>query len=232
MSRKVNPIFDSEPSQHHIYNFEISKPYIKHKKIIDIGCWSGLLEKMTSKIASQATGVDPDSQAIKLAKMTVPMANFKVGSALAIPFKNEDFDTALMFEVIEHIPRNTEKLAFEEVNRILKNKGLFIMSTPNSHPISILLDPAFFLIAHRHYSIKQLKFFLEDAGFKILNIKITGGLFFLLRSILELIWKHVFRKRLILPDWYYNFVSDEYEKGGFATIHIIAQKISPPKMFS
>jgi 2-polyprenyl-3-methyl-5-hydroxy-6-metoxy-1,4-benzoquinol methylase len=38
-----------------------------------------------------------------------------------------------MWEVIEHIPRNTETRALGELFRILKNNACLLLSTPNDH---------------------------------------------------------------------------------------------------
>lgn len=230
--RKVDLLYDRTPSKHHLYNFSLSKKYIKGKKVLDIGCWTGQIETLSVKIAKKMIGIDPNDFAIIQAKKLVPKAQFKTASALSLPFRENSFDTVLFFEVIEHLPDNSESKVLSEINRVLKPDGYLIMSTPNNNFFSIILDPAYFLIGHRHYSIINLIDMLTDNGFKTLGSHVTGGILFLFKSILESISKHLFRKKLVLPDWYMEKLDKEYAHGGIASIHIIAQKISPPKMSS
>jgi ubiquinone/menaquinone biosynthesis C-methylase UbiE len=226
MSRKVNLSFDENPSIHHIYNFNLAKPYIKNKIVLDIGCWTGQIEKLASKYTKKITGLDPSKEAIKIAKTKNKTANFIVGSATKLKFPKQSFDTVIFVEVIEHIPQGTEKIAIKEINRVLKPKGHLILSTPNNNIISIMLDPAFFLIKHRHYSVKEITNLLEKENFQIKKIYKTGGIFFLTKSILETICKYSLGKKPKIS-WLERRVEAEYQNVGFATIHFIAQKKSP-----
>ena len=70
-----------------------------------------------------------------------------------------------MWEVIEHIPPNNETRARGELARVLKDNGILLLSTPNDHLISILLDPAYFLRGHRHYNISKIKEIIQSTGF-------------------------------------------------------------------
>lgn len=69
-----------------------------------------------------------------------------------------------MWEVIEHIPPNTETHALRELFRVLKNGGSFLLSAPNDHLISKLLDPAYFLRGHRHYHINKIAKLMESVA--------------------------------------------------------------------
>ena len=71
------------------------------------------------------------------------------------------------WEVLEHIPKDTEKKMFNEVNRVLKPGGIFYISTPYNNVISNIFDPAWWLIGHRHYSLEKVKKYAQDAGFEI-----------------------------------------------------------------
>lgn len=221
--RQVNKSFDEDPSIHHQFNFEISKPYIKNKKVLDIGCWTGQFEKIAITTTNKISGIDPDKYAIKFSKQKFPNLEFKVGDALNLPYKNKTFNTVTFLEVIEHVPLNTENKAISEIKRVLKPKGYLILSTPKNHPISILLDPAYFLLKHRHYSLSYLIDLLSIYDFKIKKIYITGGFWRLLSLNLQTISKIIFKKPFTFPKWLNKKINDEYYKGGFAQIHLIAQ---------
>lgn len=221
--RKVNLDFDQKPSFHHIFNVKFSLPYIKNKKVLDIGCWTGQFEQIACKYTKQIVGIDPGVEAIKTAKRLVPKAKFFVGDALNLKFKDNSFNTVTIMDVIEHIPKGTEIRCLKEIKRVLKPNGYLIISTPYAHPLSILLDPASFLIGHRHYSESQLKNYLKNIGFKTIEIEYTGGMFTMLNAIIETTYKHLFKKKFIMPNWLQIKINNEYTKRGFAEIHIIAE---------
>ena len=99
-----------------------------------------------------------------------------------LPFNNNEFETILSFETIEHLP--DPKKFIQELYRILKPEGYLVLTTPN-----ILWEPvhwfaAIFNIHHsegphrflRHYKIKK---WLKKTNLKIIKQKtfilIPGG---------------------------------------------------------
>ncbi len=226
ITRHVNSDTDTEPSHHHIFNFQMAKKYISNKQVLDIGCWSGQFEKLAQPICKKIYGIDPDSDAIRYAKKNVPSAIFKVGSALNLPFRRNIFDSVVFVEVIEHVPKNTELQVLKEISRVLKVNGHLILSTPTNNIFSILLDPAYFTMGHRHYSFRQLERLLNSSGFQILKTYYTSGFVRLLAYDLQIVFKLILKRYFKNPEWVNRAIQREYEKGGFAQIHIIAQKTS------
>lgn len=100
---------------------------------IDIGCGPGLRMKFFKPLVKKLIGVDISERRLKEAKSYNPEVVFIMCDARELPFKNETFDTVLSLEMIEHLPDYlSQKLFFQEVKRILKPGGKFIVSTPNS----------------------------------------------------------------------------------------------------
>jgi len=64
-------------------------------------------------------------------------------------FESESFDCILAIEVLEHV--NNDLRFIQEVHRVLKNKGVFIMTTPNGETVPNT-NPDHV----RHYSKKKL----------------------------------------------------------------------------
>src|SRR3989344_3079864 len=149
--RTINPSTDIEPAETHIFNASLAKRYIQKKKVLDIGCWTGQLEKLINQEAKELVGLEPDKDAVMVAKKAVSGVSFFVGTAEKLPFKNRSFDTVIFFDVIEHIPAQTELKCLKEIYRVLKPKGILILSTGYKHPIGVLFDPAFWAFGHRHY---------------------------------------------------------------------------------
>ncbi len=220
-TREINLVSDLEPSDHHQFEAECIKKYIKGKRILDIGCWTG---QFLSLIEDQARciGIELDKKAVVFARKH-RRGHYIEGSALKLPFKNNQFDVVTMWDVIEHIPKNTEEQALREAWRVLKRNGIFGLSTVTTHPLSVLLDPAFFLIGHRHYSKKQLYNFLRLSGFSVFKTINKWGIWTLLNHNLHLLGKHVFKKEFRISKLL-KLVDGEYRKNGFVQILIIARK--------
>lgn len=227
--RKVSERYEDTPSIHHKFNIKFSKKYITNKKVLDVGCWTGNSLMLASKHTQNLYGIDTGKKAIAYAKSRLPYAKFKVGKAQSLKFRNSFFDTVFFLEVIEHIPQKDEMKALSEINRVLKMNGVLIISTPYKNTFSILGDPAYFLIGHRHYSEKRLKQLLFNAGFTIIKVKKTGGFFRIITVNLDLILKHVLNIKIHYPKFVNRKIEKEYVKEGFFEIHIIARKISEPE---
>ena len=87
-----------------------------------------------------------------------------------IPLENNQYDTILAFNILEHIS-DTNKL-LKECNRVLKEDGIIYISIPFF--VRIHNDPLDF---NRYTSLK-LTILLEDAGFKVTWIDtFTMGVF-------------------------------------------------------
>jgi len=104
---------------------------VKGKKILDFGCGTGIHAKILKNKSAIVKGFDISPEMIKIAKKENPKIEFKVGTAYDIPFK-EKFDIVLASLVVHYIS-DWNKM-FQEVKRVLKEKGIFIFSTGN--PIS------------------------------------------------------------------------------------------------
>ncbi|MBI4845687.1 MAG: class I SAM-dependent methyltransferase [Candidatus Omnitrophica bacterium] len=111
------------------YNFALS--YVKNKIAADIGCGARKGPCFLSKKASKVFAVDISQQAVSFAAANWPAENiyYAVSDAASIALKRDVFDCVVSFEVIEHI--DNFKKYLEEIARILKPSGEFILSTPN-----------------------------------------------------------------------------------------------------
>jgi len=146
-------------------------------------------------------------------------ATLKVGSGLSIPFEDESFDVVLSWEVLEHIPQNTENQFFREISRVLAPNGVFFLSTPNHSLISTYLDPAYWCVNHRHYKIKTIISLAEQNGFIIEEIKVRGGWFETFAIYNLYITKWIFRRAPFLENWQSKKLDYEWKKdSGFMTI--------------
>ncbi len=115
----------------HIARYKNAIKLCKSKKVLDVASGSGYGTKMISKVAKSVVGLDISNEAVKYSKRKYKGKNIKFiqGSCLEIPFENSVFDVVISFETIEHI-NNHEKF-LEEIKRVIKPKGLVVISTPN-----------------------------------------------------------------------------------------------------
>lgn len=207
-----------------LYNTQfISDEDLKDKTVLDIGCGFGWFELNAQKRGVyKIIGLELNEKDLETAKKYIQNNNveFKNGSAISLPFPNNFFDTVVSWEVIEHIPKNTELKMFEEVKRVLKPKGVFYLSTPYSSFFSIIFDPAWWLINHRHYSREKLVSYAQyEKNFRIGKIITKGGFWELLGINNLYISKWIFRRRQFFEKFISKKQNLEYKKEkGFANI--------------
>lgn len=133
--------YDQRQQEHFDYNSSIEVPSmlrniddVKNKTILDIGCGFGdHAQRLIAKGARKILGIDASSQLISLAKSKkIPRTEFMVCDMdKKLPLKDKTFDIVYSSLAI-HYSKNINKL-FREINRVLRDNGLFLFST--GHPI-------------------------------------------------------------------------------------------------
>jgi len=74
-------------------------------------------------------GLDVDFQLICEAQTKTTRSHFVQASATQIPFSDTTFDLVIALHLIEHLPEPA--WFFAEARRVLRNKGLLMIATPN-----------------------------------------------------------------------------------------------------
>lgn len=200
---------------------------LANKVVLNVGCWIGWYESFVSKKGNNlVVGIDVDYDALRVAKKSVSAdgCEFICASATDLPFKKSSLNMVSLFDVLEHLPIDSESLFFSEANRVLETNGSLIVSVPNNNYVSRLLDPAYFLIGHRHYAITEIREFMEKAGFEIINVKYGGGLAEALSMILIYFFKHLFDLEVPFKSFFEQLRNKEYQGKGFSTLFVEAAK--------
>ncbi|MFR9649130.1 MAG: class I SAM-dependent methyltransferase [Rikenellaceae bacterium] len=104
-------------------------------ELLEIGTGSGYGVETLAQSATKYTTVDK-YQPIR--EITPQNTTFVEATVPPLPFEDESFDSALSFQVIEHI--KDDKAFVREVSRVLRPGGKFILSTPNA-PASLTRNP-------------------------------------------------------------------------------------------
>lgn len=167
-----------------------------YPNILDIGCYEGdLLEKIAKSCQCQNIfGTDMNKAGIELCKNKFPTQkeNFSLQNIdEGLKFSNNFFDLITMVAVLEHV--FDPLFAVEEIKRVLKPGGTFIVEVPNIAFIKYRLNLLFGKRPRTSWDYgwdgghlqlftkKDLEKLLKQKGFTL--IKSTGsGIFLNLRS--------------------------------------------------
>jgi ubiquinone/menaquinone biosynthesis C-methylase UbiE len=169
-------------------------------KILDIGCGFGKISLELASLGYSVTGIDINAEAVRLAEAAAKNldpdkkigggAEFKIGNASVLPFRNSSFDITVMQAFLTTVADLQERVRIiQEAFRILKPGGyLYIVEFgQNWHlklyrkrylqDFSVTKEEGSFLarnpetgevefIAH-HFTEKELVLLLVDCGFEI-----------------------------------------------------------------
>lgn len=215
----------TEAKGEHKFYFDFSRSYIKDKKVLDVGSWTGPFEILIYNLAREITAVDVEEKALKVLKKSLPRVKCVRAESHKLPFKNNSFDVVTFWDVIEHIPVGSELSTIKEINRVLKRGGFIFLATVNKNFWSDLLDPAYWLAGHRHYTQKQLIKILEDCGFKTEEIRTGGSFFSSFYALSFYFFKHILRQKMPTVNFIEKKMEDDMQKPGYIQIAIRARKV-------
>jgi 2-polyprenyl-3-methyl-5-hydroxy-6-metoxy-1,4-benzoquinol methylase len=128
-----DPIINYE----HLHRYGFAKEFAKGKKVLDLACGEGYGSAMLAEEADDVIGIDINEAAIKHASRKYAKGNlrFMRSSMTNVMIKGRKiFDVIICFEALEHIEEHKETMA--EVERLLKDGGIFIVSMPNRYVYS------------------------------------------------------------------------------------------------
>ena len=203
---------------------------LSNKTLVDLGCGFAWFERFLIENTNlkNIIGIEKSEQLINYAINFFDSTRIKFLNAdvTSLPLSDEVCDICVSWDVIEHIEKNEEINFFKEAFRILKPGGHLYLSTPAKNFLSIMLDPAYFLTSHRHYTSKEIIIIAESVGFKMKSNEIRGGIFDLIYMNYLYIAKWIFRRKPFFLDWFHMKIDNEYSNsnGGIATLYCIFYK--------
>lgn len=212
--------FEKDTTPAHQFSLDFSRKYIKGKKVLNVGSWTGPFEALIVNIAKNITSTDIEEKALNVLKKYIPSVTVKKAYSHMLPFPDKSFDVVTFWAVIEHIPVGYELASLREMRRVLKPGGYLFISTMHKQIYSDILDPAYWLVGHRHYSKFQLTEMLKDAGFVIEKTSIHGSFLTAFDVIVFYIFKHIFRIRKPHIGWLQKKIDRDYNLDGFYEIAV------------
>lgn len=150
-------------------------------KVLDIGCQSGDFCGDLQRLGHDPYGIEISSEEVECARRKHASIPFVAGNCeKEIPFPDDSFDVVWAGEVIEHIGHTD--VFVNEVNRVLRVGGHFILSTPMHNRLKNLFVVLFKFEKHfnpefphyRFYSKKSLSTVLAKRGFEIVKVSYIG----------------------------------------------------------
>jgi len=144
-------------------------------RVLDVGCGSGWASRLIAERVpqGQVVGIDISDEMVQLASnSSTAFANvaFKVASAEALPFADNEFDGAFSMESIYYY--SDMLAALREIHRVLQNGGefvsvidLYLENKPSHQWVDTLKVPVHLL------GIPEYRSLLTEAGF--INVKDT-----------------------------------------------------------
>jgi ubiquinone/menaquinone biosynthesis C-methylase UbiE len=156
---------------------EFSKMLPENARVLDVGCGAGVpVTRFLINSGFVVTGVDFSQSMLRLAEKNVPKARLIEGDMTRLDFNGESFDGITAFYSIIHVPKESHFSLFQNFNRILKPKGLILVSmgreeweaTDHYYGARMFWS---------HYSPEKSSKLVRDAGFRILwdRFLVRGG---------------------------------------------------------
>jgi len=140
-----------------------SVAYLAKGRALDIGCGEQPMREVFEGRLETIVGLDHP-------RTLHPEDQVQVfGTALELPFAEGTFDTALCFQVLEHVPEPLQLLC--EARRVLKEGGILILTAP--HIWNVHEAP------HDYFRYTQfgLRHLYAKAGLEVVEVRPMAGYF-------------------------------------------------------
>lgn len=137
---------------------------------LDLGCAQGTLSYFLRKKGGIWLSADLDFLNLKSAQNLLH-ENLVQLTEGPLPFMNNSFDSVVSLDYLEHL--NEDDFCLQEIHRVLKNNGEFILAIPQTgklfwlHKLRSFLGLKLEFYGHKRegYSLAELRKKLEKAGF-------------------------------------------------------------------
>jgi 2-polyprenyl-3-methyl-5-hydroxy-6-metoxy-1,4-benzoquinol methylase len=97
-------------------------------RVLDVGCGLGNILEELAKLGCEVFGIEPNPDAAKMCKEKG--LDVECGLVDEVVYPENDFDTVILFHVIEHLP--SPKNTLQKIFHILKPGGRVFLACPNA----------------------------------------------------------------------------------------------------
>lgn len=133
-------------------------------KLLDVGCGTMPYKELILKSSKveEYVGMDIENPIYQKEKKPDVFWDGK-----QIPFEAETFQSAILIEVLEHIPDPQQTLS--EIGRVLDNEGVLLLTVPFLWPLHDAPNDEF---RYTPYSLERM---MKKAGFSSVEVNSLGG---------------------------------------------------------
>ena len=113
---------------------DVMLPLCSGKRVLEVGCGTGLILSRVAHVASEAVGVDLSKGMLRSAHDRG--LSVAVGSATQLPFPDDSFDLVCSFKVLAHVP--DIRAALSEITRVTRPGGQMVLEFYNPWSVRYL----------------------------------------------------------------------------------------------
>lgn len=139
----------------------VLRQFVIGPAVLDVGCATGTYVDLLAREGFEATGLEAFPEFLHEAAMRGRRGHFVQGQVEKMPFADKAFDTAILFDVLEHVD---DHVALREAIRVTRQRLLVLV--PLSDPPELLQNN--FVFQHhrdrthlREYSLDDLRRLFE-----------------------------------------------------------------------
>lgn len=144
----------------------------KNYKVLEAPCGFGYGAAYFAKKCREVEALDIAEENIRFAKEAFrhDNVNWNKGDVMKLPFRDNEFDVYVSYEVFEHLPIETAIQHIKEACRVIKVSGKFIISTPNRETRKNIRNP----FHTKEYDYKEFKYILNQVFNKVEFYSMSG----------------------------------------------------------
>lgn len=144
--KKVSPVYDDirlDSESDFSMTIKMILKNIRQDTVnfLDIGCGTGRYGQALVQRGYNVEGIDKSSSQIEQAKKIIKACQ---GNVVDLPYLDDSFDACIMIMMIHHLTAKERELAFDEIFRVLKEKGVLIIKTASHEDLKYRISSRFF----------------------------------------------------------------------------------------
>lgn len=139
---------------------------LKNKKVLDVGAGTGRISLELFSLGAQVTALDVSDKILEVLKRKNKKIATVVGEAEDLPFENDSFDLVVAAFLIVHLKDPAR--FFDEVYRVLKSGGIFLVTNINQkEPPIVKTQAGDIQIKSYYHRPEKIREILSDLAFSI-----------------------------------------------------------------
>jgi SAM-dependent methyltransferase len=138
------------------------------RDVLEAGCGEGYGADLIAEVARSVIALDYDELTVAHVRACYPRVDARHGNLAELPLPDASVDVVVNFQVIEHLWDQPQFVA--ECRRVLRSRGLLLMSTPNRITFSPGRDTPINPFHTRELNAAELSELLVDGGFTVTSM--------------------------------------------------------------